>query len=406
MAKVQDFLKFSQNCLKLLALDPIAVETKPQNRREKAVKACKAIYFVSFIINLLLGYLLMITYAIINRNDFVKSTIQLPSLVTAPTIVLNSYLLWTKRESVFKTVQKLNLVLETNSSLWEKLKLEYSYQRFRKVAKRLKLVLIGLIVVNAVGPFLHYISKNELKIPVRMWFPFNENSVEAFPFVYVWTMIPSTLISMVVCGCDLLLYGFLTIISTQFEILNKRFEKIDVKSKDLRKKLIVLIKEHEELMKISDKVQEIFSKSLSANFFASSLLICLSGFQLTYGAHGDSSHLLKYATFVVIAMLQIFTLCSYSQRLIDSSLSVAQGAFNMNWWEIRDFKVRILVQTVIMRSQRHTKLRALKFAQISLENFTLVSLIRDANEIIVLLIDYYSNRSYTHLTLISHCSKL
>lgn len=371
--KAQDFFKYSQTSLKIVFLN--SKSTKPLNLREKALKAFQVIYSDSFIFDIMTGYFLMIIYAFLNRNDFVKSTTQLPSLVSAPAIVLKAYLIWTKREVLREIVDKLNILLESNSGLWEELKLEHSYQRFSKHSKRLAFGFTGFAVVNSVGPLLHYISKKKLQLPVQMWFPFDASSVGTFPFVYAWVVLTSTRISMVACGCDLSLYGFLTLISTQFEILSKKFEKIDVKSKDLKKNLIKLMTEHEELLKISDKIQEIFSKSLSANFFGSSLGICMSGFQFTYGSNGESSHLFKYAVFVVLGMLQIFTLCSFSQQLIDSSLSVAQGAFNMKWWEIEDLKVRRLVQFIIMRSQRHKKLRALQFAEISLENFTRVSFI-------------------------------
>lgn len=370
--KTQDFLKFSQNWLKVLILNPITKPTQPTTKRKKAWELFRSFYYGTFILNVSVGYFLMIIYAIVNRHDFMKATIQLPQLISGILITMKALLVWTKRYDYLDIVERLNGILEKNLCMEEKSKVEDEYKKFSNLAKRFKIGFSILIFVNGVGPIFHFVCQDELQLPIRMWFPFDENRLDIFPFVYIWIMMFSILILIVACGCELLLYGFLSLTVTQFEILQKRFERIDVKDGKLKENFIKLINKHEELMKISDKIQEIFSKWLFVSISTPLLLNCLSGLQFTYEAQKDASHIIKYSIFVVFGIFQFLTLCQFSQRLLDSSLSVAKGCFNMNWYTIEGCKVRQIVHIIIMRSQRYKKLRTFLFV-ISLENFAYVS---------------------------------
>lgn len=240
-----------------------------------------------------------------------------------------------------------------------------------------------LILVNAVGPILHYISKGQLQLPVKMWFPFNENELSVFPYVYLWMVVTSAIMSVFNCGCDLLLFAFLTIISMKFILLGRQLTGIDMKSKDTSHKIIDFVVQHNELMTIVDRLQKIFAAPLFFTFFGSSIAICLSMYETT-SSDGDSSQIFKYVMFVVIALLQILALCVFGQKVFDSSLSVANAAYATEWHSTKSFRIRKMISLIIMRSQKAKELSAMSFFGISLESFSMVR-----NQLDIILVNFY-----------------
>lgn len=185
-------------------------------------------------------------------------------------------------------------------------------------------------------------------------------------------MTSAATVFIVACGCNLLLFGFLTLISTEFVMLAKKFSELSPKTPSLKKEITDLITQHDELMKIADELQNIYSFPVFVNFFLASVWICLAGFQMIV----KPSSLLNFFHYAVIlkdSLLQSFILCFFAQKLIDSSASVGDGAYEMEWYSIDDLQIRKSIQLVIMRSQKPKKLTAMNFADVSLENYGVVS---------------------------------
>lgn len=68
----------------------------------------------------------------------------------------------------------------------------------------------------------------------------------------------------------------------------------------------------------------------------------------------------------------ILLLCSFGQKLTNSSESVANGVYDCGWEDIKDEAFKKQLQLIIIRARRAKKLTAMGFADISLETFTRV----------------------------------
>lgn len=62
-------------------------------------------------------------------------------------------------------------------------------------------------------------------------------------------------------------------------------------------------------------LEDVFGDVIFINFFASSLLICLSGFQITAITGYD---LAKFSLFLLCALIELYMLCYYGEQFIQN----------------------------------------------------------------------------------------
>lgn len=365
--KARDYLKSALKCFKLLGLNPVEIVGQAKTRRERVVNFLKQFVFYAFVINYLLFIILILAYAISHRNDFQQAFVQAMAIVFAPSVLCKMFAMWNNCNK-FKQIMK---TLDDHPAKTHESEAKKIHGKFKKISSSFIYFFVSLAVLRSIAPFLNYLASNELHLPLHMWFPFDQNDLGIFTLVYLWMALSTVACALFLSGCDVMLYGFLTIISLKFEFLAKEFQDIDVRKIGLKINLIELIKQHGEFITAANKLQAIFSLGLFSNFFGASILICCSCFQLT-SFHEESTVLICYGFGTAFGMLQILLLCYFSQKLIDSSLSIGDGVYKLEWYSIEDVQIRKLILLVIMRSQKQNHLTA-TFAVISLESYTFVS---------------------------------
>lgn len=369
LIKTQDFLSFSSNILNIFSFNHLAVDAKNQSISKKAQTFVRQSAFMMIVVNSIIMYSLVLMFVMANANDLVKATSQ-PNIAATPGILIRIIATWRNRGRLIHIVEKLGEILERNSP--HNSVAQRAFISFRTFAKILIFIFSLSFSINILGPILHFLSTRETKLPVQLWLPFDEANWKNFLFIYPFTAITSLGQTFLLCACELLLYGTLHLTSTCFEMLSRSISNIDVRQSNLKSRIIEMVKQQNELMSIVDALEDIFSASILGNFIGSSLTICLAGFQFT-SSKAVSDTRLKYAIFLVVSMVQVLTLCSFSQKIIDSSSSIAVGAYNIEWYSIQDLKVRRMMVLIIMKSQKYKRLTAMKFAEVSIESFTVVS---------------------------------
>lgn len=71
---------------------------------------------------------------------------------------------------------------------------------------------------------------------------------------------------------------------------------------------------------------------------------------------------------LLVMSAQILLLCVFGQKLIISSVKVAEGIYNCNWTDsVKELRVKMVL--IIMQAQKPRKLTAMKFVDVSLESF-------------------------------------
>ncbi|KAG6443515.1 odorant receptor 4 [Manduca sexta] len=241
---------------------------------------------------------------------------------------------------------------------------------------------ILLLVAFAINPLvlmgLKYMKTGELEflLPFLIVYPFNAYDIKVWPMVYIRQIWSEVVVVLDVCVADFMFYIFCTHITIQFQLLQHKIEKIidtpkNINTKILynehfRTKLIEIIKWHQELIWSTNLLETIYTKSTLYNFVSSSIIICLTGFNVT--AINDIALVISFLTFLFMGLLQIFFLCFFGDMLMKASMDVSDAVHNSYWYlaHPRIGKHLLLVQT---RAQKPCKLTASGFADVNLRAF-------------------------------------
>lgn len=119
----------------------------------------------------------------------------------------------------------------------------------------------------------------EKKLPTHMWLWFDPYQPGIYESMYAFISWLGFTMSVTILATDLLFCSILTLLSMQFKILSQDIRDIDAsEGEDAFKKLKNQVKIHQELIDLSEMIEEIFSPSLLMNVMTSSMVICLTGF--------------------------------------------------------------------------------------------------------------------------------
>ncbi|KAH0950410.1 OrUA3 [Eciton burchellii] len=229
----------------------------------------------------------------------------------------------------------------------------------------------------------------------------NDNSTKNFPFVasysefyynfpmyeiiYLSQMLATSLCGLVILGTDTLIATALFHTCGHFKVLQEKIESINAEIHMLRAhneinivqkiklQIISIIKHHYTILWFCDYMEAIFSQMLFLQMLASSLIICLVGFQVagTNITANVVSKLIKYISYLLMALFQLLLFCIPGDALINESCTISRALYTINWYELPvSFKTEMCLLT--LRSQRPSKITAGKFYVMHLENFSAV----------------------------------
>ncbi|XP_018404157.1 PREDICTED: odorant receptor 13a-like [Cyphomyrmex costatus] len=117
-------------------------------------------------------------------------------------------------------------------------------------------------------------------------------------------------------------------------------------------------------------METIFSPMLFLQTLASSLIICLVGFQIATANITAStiSKSIKYISYLIMALFQLLLFCIPGDALIYESSMIYKTVYTIAWYELPVlFKTEICL--LMLRSQKPSKITAGKFYVMHLENF-------------------------------------
>ncbi|CAB3258405.1 unnamed protein product [Arctia plantaginis] len=256
-------------------------------------------------------------------------------------------------------------------------------------------------------------------LPFFYWFPFD-------PFEHGYTVILAAqtwhgLITIwFMLSGDLLFCIFLSHITTQFDLLSVRIQRlvyVDVDKQLVdtyplgeycknyannhkhivdsfsdnewsvlhKQELNKIILRHHALIRLAGDVEHMFSFALLVNFFNSSIIICFCGFCCVIVEKWNE---LVYKSFLTTALSQTWLLCWYGQRLLESSARVSDALYECGWYKAaQNIKSSVLI--MLHRSQKDIHVTTYGFSVISLSSYT--TIIKTSWSYFTLLLNIYKN---------------
>ncbi|XP_031763339.2 putative odorant receptor 92a [Galleria mellonella] len=239
----------------------------------------------------------------------------------------------------------------------------------------------GALLSFMMGPFLilgvYYYSTGEMLItlPFFLWYPVDQTKLTNWPFLYIHQVWSATITVFKVFGPDNFFATCSTFINIQFHCLRYDIEKIDVGTKNRNKCLIdggfrlqfeQIIQRHKILIRCVNLLESIFAKSTLFNVATSSLIICVTGFNVT--TIENKILMMPFVSFFLMSMLQVVVLCYYGDKIMQYSMEISDAVYNSQWY-LADAKVMRDLLFLSIRSRRACKLTAYRFTDLNLNTF-------------------------------------
>ncbi|XP_063834209.1 putative odorant receptor 92a [Ostrinia nubilalis] len=257
----------------------------------------------------------------------------------------------------------------------------------KEESKFLYALIFALIVINVVliilfgfGPLVvivvkYFVSgKLELTLPFLDVYPVDCYDLRIWPFAYIHQIWTTVIVLSEIFAVDFLFYICCTHIKMQFKVLNLEVTKVIAEERSARiiedetsrNKFNELVKWHQDIIGSASMLEEIYSKSNLVNYLSSSLIICLTGFNVT--AINNMTIVVTFAILCVAGMLQIFFVCFFGDMLKDSSTAVSTAVYNSRWYlaDAAFGKSALIMQT---RAQKPCTVTAAGFADVNLKAF-------------------------------------
>lgn len=172
-----------------------------------------------------------------------------------------------------------------------------------------------------------------------------------------------------VCACECYMECLIYLLSMELHILGDQFEQFDFSSNDVEK-LKVLIKKHENLLKIRDELEEIFSYTILGVFLCNTYLTCFSLLQLFITS--DIGDILKFCVYFIAVLIKVFLICFFCQFLKSSNERIFHQLMKSNW-RLSNEAMRKNVNLIALRALDSIELSAGGFVKIDMKSFTQVS---------------------------------
>ena len=340
--------------------------------KEKVLIMLKDIYFWFSVVNVCL----MVSFCAVST---IEQSFDLSALTYLMTIVSSTANLVVKCLVAFLNKSKISAVLDQlkrifpNKRHHKKYHISTYLKSFTMFVKLYSFLMFTTCCCVISIPLIKLFRSGQRTLPLNIRVSFDGNHNGTYALIYLcatWACANSVI---VVAAIDSLMFGMITLVSMEFNILKNRFEDLKHESKgNVERQTRNLIQRHSELIECSKCLEKIFSPTFLFNFLQSSFVICLTAFQYTTSSEPvDSIFNLSYCA----AMLnQIWLLCFFGQKIIDSSTRIADGVYDSGWEKIENAKVRKALNVIIQRAQKPTKLTAMSFMDVSLKSFRSVNI--------------------------------
>ena len=370
---IEDFKSFSDNFFKPSAFN-LATISNAKNSRELRKILLSDFFFWFSAINVYLLVMCSATSALRKSLSMASFTFALPQLSSTSMVIFKCATVYRNKSNISEVFNKMSRVFPKEKKLQQKYNIRRYYKSYSRFARIYAFLFMVPCILVLTVPLIKMVTSGVATLPLNIWLPFDYDSNAVYVIAYLWTIWTCSNSVIFLIAIDTLMFVLISLVSMEFDIL-----KIDlVNLKDLEAsqagiKTAQLVERHNVLINCGKTLERIFSPSFLYNFVLSSFVICLTAFQ--YTTSKDIFERIFNGSYCAAMLNQILLLCYFGQKVIDSSESIAGGAYDSGWEKIKNIKVTKALYMIIHRAQTPNKLTAMGFKEISLISFTTVKVI-------------------------------
>ncbi|XP_030565668.1 putative odorant receptor 85d [Drosophila novamexicana] len=338
-------------------------------------------YFVFQMMNLnlvLLSELIYVFLAFASGQNFLEATMNLSFIGFVVVGDIKIQHIWGKRERLTQVVRRLQELHPVSAEEQAIYKIDEYLSGYKCVSIfyfGMHLVLIWTYnlywaVYYLIWDFWLGIRRFERMLPYYCWTPWDWKNNWSYYVMYISQNLGGQACLSGQLAADMFMCALVTLLIMHFRRLGSQIERHVAGVLPAKQDLAFLqasIVYHQHLLFLCQDINEIFGVSLFCNFASSSFIICFVIFQMTIGGNIDS--LVMLVLFLFCAMVQVFMIGSYAQRLINASEQIGEAVYKHDWF-LADLRYRKLMLVIIQRAQRPSYLKATNLLKVSLVTVT------------------------------------
>ncbi|CAH2059315.1 unnamed protein product, partial [Iphiclides podalirius] len=368
-------------------------------------RAWNALYWFEFL-NLFVSMLLELTSVIQTtaEGSFIDLFTMVPCVGYLTLGMVKSFKITYNRPVYENLISELRDMWPRNTVTEEEYNIMYaSCKQVKYVLKGYFYCNIVLVLFFVVPPYIVIFrcmlgEDIPLKLAFSYWFPFDPYQHGRFEAIIVLQTLHCYLSVCLMLIADLLFCIYLNQITTQLDLLAFRIKKlfyvpIDdqlIETYPLAKytteqikehleatvgnkwgityqnQLVEIVKRHRDLIRLSTDVEGEFTFALLINFINSSVIICFCGFCCVFVEKWNE---INYKLFLSTAIVQIWLLCWYGQKLLDSSQGIFDAVYNSGWYNVpHNIKSSLII--IFYRAQKEVFVTTYGFSIISMRSYS------------------------------------
>ncbi|GJQ88302.1 hypothetical protein Trydic_g3781 [Trypoxylus dichotomus] len=384
-------VRFSFSLYTFLTKMAIQVLARIINLWPGDVSVSKKVFFGFMLMTAILQELSLITHLLtadMSVDTFIKSVASMTIIMQATT---KGCILFYKSEQISEIIRTIWY------EFWPADTLGKTLHKDIKITAKILVVIFVTQYTSAVAFLSFYlllpILKNGRNLPHTSWFPFDVTRSPEYELIFTWQAYLTVYINEhVVCSYDTLYCSICANCTTQFRLLcaaikfvgsgeekkmSERLLEIPGVNYQLavghpdaeeRRLLVICIKHHQKLIRITEELNQIFGPGHLVQFFASVLGTCTACYRIT---NDDVSveDLFFLVSFYVAHVSQLLEFCALSHELSCWGILFADAAFDSFWYTKKYSDITKCLSIVIARTQKAISMNALGLFELNYSSF-------------------------------------
>ncbi|XP_060666817.1 odorant receptor 67a-like [Drosophila nasuta] len=373
---IDDFLSMPVFFWHTVGVDPYKTVTDKIKRWKLRVNYIIQILNLNFILAMELAFLYL---SFKNSENFVQACMVMAFVGFVCVGELKIVKVWWQRNHLDALVREMESIFPSpEAEAQDKYQVDLYRKRCRWIMKFLISIFLILITTYNLFDIVQFIthryvlkvSDARMAMPYTPISPWGLDTKMGFTTMYALQALAGYTCTAGQLSSAILIYGVVMQDIMHFDYLSRTLKGLKLSlatyAEDL-KVLQQLIIYHNKLMRITDVINEVFGVTLLLNFLASSILVCMLGFQISIGLSPELVY--KMFIYLVAATMETYLLCYFSDSLIVASEGVSWAVYEMNWLETDRRFAKMLI-LIAVRAQKPVFLKATVFLDISMETMT------------------------------------
>ncbi|XP_062529764.1 odorant receptor 85c [Bombyx mori] len=320
----------------------------------------------------------------INAENFLEGALVVPIVVMFALDIIKMAIGVAKRSDIKYIFDEIGKLWPREDDIGKNIILTIWLRRIGLLLNSFFIFAVSNLAMFEIYPFLRtcynlYVGNDDYILPFQLCGLWEVKSTVVYILTYILEIVGTTpcqlflylpfdlLIVTLTSNVSILLRLLQADLQNAIRLHRERPNTHYVNNHESYERIKEIVFRHQRILKIADKLSEVFGLVILVHVSLSAVVICFFGF-LTVVYGGLIETISNFLT-VLNLILIVFLIALGGQLLCDTSSNISDAAYNSLWYE-GDLKLRKLMLFIITRSQNPCYLSALGFSNMTLRSFS------------------------------------